>query len=182
MKHKIWKLFFAWDFDKEEKWLNEMAAKGLALTDVAYPCQFTFEEAEADEYTIRLELLEKMPTHPESMQYIKFIESTGAEHIGSIWKWVYFKKPKSDGDFYIYSDYPSRIRHLNRILLVTSPPAFINLWLGLSNTIMYLADSSSAVRLSLSLANLFAGLFVGWGVIRLYMKKRKLKKDLLLFG
>ncbi len=29
-------MFLVWDFDKEEKWLNEMAAKGLALTSVGF--------------------------------------------------------------------------------------------------------------------------------------------------
>ncbi|MBQ2899558.1 MAG: DUF2812 domain-containing protein, partial [Oscillospiraceae bacterium] len=31
MKKVIKKMFWAWDFEKEEKWLNEMSAKGLAL-------------------------------------------------------------------------------------------------------------------------------------------------------
>ena len=34
MRTIIKKFFFVWDFDKEEKWLNEMAAKGLALVGV----------------------------------------------------------------------------------------------------------------------------------------------------
>jgi hypothetical protein len=29
-------LFWVWDFDKEEKWLNEMAAKGLSLVSVGF--------------------------------------------------------------------------------------------------------------------------------------------------
>ena len=32
MKKVIHKLFFAWNFEKEEQWLNEMASKGLVLT------------------------------------------------------------------------------------------------------------------------------------------------------
>jgi len=30
MTTKLWKAF--WDYEKEEAWLNEMSAKGLALT------------------------------------------------------------------------------------------------------------------------------------------------------
>ena len=31
MRQVVHKLFFIWDYEKEEAWLNEMAAKGLAL-------------------------------------------------------------------------------------------------------------------------------------------------------
>ncbi len=36
MRRIIHKMFLVWDFDKEEKWLNEMAAKGLVLTSVGF--------------------------------------------------------------------------------------------------------------------------------------------------
>lgn len=34
MRFTVHRLFFAWDFDKEEKWLNEMAARGMNLQGV----------------------------------------------------------------------------------------------------------------------------------------------------
>ena len=34
MRKTIRKWFWTWDFEKEEKWLNEMAAQGLALVGV----------------------------------------------------------------------------------------------------------------------------------------------------
>ena len=34
MRHTVYKLLWAWEYDKEEKWLNEMAAKGMALVSV----------------------------------------------------------------------------------------------------------------------------------------------------
>ena len=33
MRKVIRKWFWAWNFEKEEEWLNEMSAKGLALVD-----------------------------------------------------------------------------------------------------------------------------------------------------
>ena len=33
MRKKVYKWFWAWEFDKEEKWLNEMAADVEALLD-----------------------------------------------------------------------------------------------------------------------------------------------------
>ena len=43
MRQTIHKLFWVWDFDKEEKWLNEMAAKGLSLVSVGF-CKYEFSD------------------------------------------------------------------------------------------------------------------------------------------
>ena len=43
MRKTIRKWFWVWDFDKEERWLNEMAAQGLALVDVGF-ARYAFEE------------------------------------------------------------------------------------------------------------------------------------------
>ena len=87
MKKVIRKLFWVWDFDKEEKWLNEMSAAGLQLRGVGF-CKYTFEQGLPGEYVYRLELLNNWPSSYESVQYIRFIEDTGAEHIGSLLRWV----------------------------------------------------------------------------------------------
>jgi hypothetical protein len=96
MARTIRKVFFAWSFDKEEKWLNEMSAKGLQLCDVGY-CRYTFEEGTPGEYVYRLEMLDNMPGHAESKHYIDFIEDTGAEQIGTLGRWVYFRKKAEGG-------------------------------------------------------------------------------------
>ena len=36
MTKTIYKLFGVWDYDKEEEWLNKMAAMGLAMTGVGF--------------------------------------------------------------------------------------------------------------------------------------------------
>ena len=41
MKHIVYKPY--WDYEKEERWLNDMAAKGLALSDYSW-CRYAFEE------------------------------------------------------------------------------------------------------------------------------------------
>jgi len=113
MKTYLWK-FFA-DYEKEEKWLNEMAAKGLALTDYS-TLRYTFEECEPGEYIYRIEYLENRGRHPETIHYIRFMEDSGIEHIATFRNtWVYFRKKAADGAFEIYSDIESRIRHYQRI-------------------------------------------------------------------
>ena len=91
MRRIIKKFFFVWDFDKEEKWLNEMAAKGLALVSTGF-CKYEFEDSLPGEYKICLQLLDKMPSHPEIRKYIEFMEETGAEQVGSFTRWVFFRK------------------------------------------------------------------------------------------
>ena len=51
----IHKVYLAWDFKKEELWLNEMAAEGWALEHAAF-CSYTFVRCEAGEYIIRMEM------------------------------------------------------------------------------------------------------------------------------
>lgn len=114
MKHVVYKLFWAWDFEQEEKWLNEMAAKGLLLTDVGV-CRYVFQEGAPGEYQYHLEWLQHFPSHPESRAYIQFVEETGAEHVGSFKKWVYFRKKAAEGAFSLFSDLDSRITHFRRI-------------------------------------------------------------------
>ena len=63
MRRTIFKIYPAWDFEREEKWLNEMAAKGLSLVAVGL-FNYTFEETPPGEYKVRIELLEKWPTTP----------------------------------------------------------------------------------------------------------------------
>lgn len=72
MRRTISKWFWAWDFEKEKNWLNEMAAKGLVLVEIGF-CQYTFEECTPGEYNVRLEFLDNVPTNAESQQYLKFI-------------------------------------------------------------------------------------------------------------
>ena len=85
MRQVIRKWFWAWEFDKEEQWLNDMAAQGKVLLSVRY-ATYEFEDSQPGEYAIRLEMLEKFPGSEESQQYIEFVESTGAEFVGKVMK------------------------------------------------------------------------------------------------
>lgn len=114
MKQTVYRAFWLWQFEDEEKWLNQMSAKGLHLTDVGL-FRYVFEEGTPGAYRYRLEMLDHGPGHPESRQYIAFLEETGAEHVASLKNWVYFRKRAEDGPFDLYSDLDSRLRHLGRV-------------------------------------------------------------------
>lgn len=115
MRHVVYKYFSIGAYEKEEKWLNEMSAKGMQLVDVSFGIRYVFEEGMNGEYIYRLELLENLPSNVESIAYLRFLEETGVEHIASYLRWVYLRKKASDGDFEIYSDNDSKIKHYKRI-------------------------------------------------------------------
>lgn len=130
MKHTKYKLFFAWDYEKEEKWLNTMSLNGLQLVRVGF-CKYIFEENQQEQYTYRLEFLKELPSNKESLSYIQFLEETGVEYVDSLLRWSYFRKKASEGTFELYSDIESKIKHYKRILLllmVITPSSIINVF------------------------------------------------------
>lgn len=114
MRRIVYKLFSIGAFEKEEKWLNEMSAKGMQLVSVGF-CRYEFEQGTPGKYVYRLELLDSLPSSAESVAYIKFIEETGVEHIASYIRWVYLRKKATDGPLELYSEISSKIKHYKRI-------------------------------------------------------------------
>ena len=179
MRRTVHKWFWIWDFDKEEKWLNEMAAKGLCLVSTGF-CRYEFADCIPGEYTIRLERLEKRVTHPISIKYLEFLEETGAEHVGTFQnQWVYLRKKKADGDFQLFSDNDSRITHLSRIIAFVTTIVVLNYIIGLYN--LFLVFYWGSTFNLLGIANLLIGILGTVGVLKLHKKKKRLESDRQLF-
>ena len=104
----IRKFFWVWEFDKEEMWLNEMAASGWVLERVGF-LTYLFSPCEPGEYALRME----MRAHDDG--YVQFLKETGAEYVGRMFAWMYTRKKTADRPFDLFSDMDSRIGHLNRI-------------------------------------------------------------------
>ena len=178
MRRTIRKFFFVWDFDKEEKWLNEMAAKGLALASTGF-CKYEFEDSLPGEYKVCLQLLDKMPSHPESQKYIAFMEETGAEHVGSFTRWVFFRKKASEGDFQLFSDNESKVKYITSMLSFVALIVGLNLYIGLYNlfVVFFLHSAFNYIGL-LNFAIALVGIP---GVINLWKKRNRMKKESQLF-
>jgi len=110
--HKLY-----WDFEKEEHWLNTMAAKGLALTHFSWGT-YRFEPSTPGQWTYRIELLPELPSQPASREYLAFMAETGARAVATYMGWVYFRRPTEDGPFELFSDLDSRIAHYKRVLVL----------------------------------------------------------------
>lgn len=176
MRKVIHKWFLDWE--KEEKWINEMAAKGLALTSIGLG-RFEFEECDPGEYKYRCELLPELPNHPESEQYIRFVESTGAEHVTSWMRWVYFRKKASEGEFELFSDNASKIKHLSAVLALIGVIAGLNLFVGAYNITLALVFSSPVNFMGLG--NIALGAFLTALFIRYFRRRQRLKGEKTLF-
>ena len=170
MRHSIMKLFM--DYEKEEKWLNDMSAKGLQLVHYSFP-RYTFEEGEPGEYNYRIQLLENIPSHLESQAYIRFLEEVGVEMVGSYIRWVYFRTKTADGPFELYSDRESRIRHYGQICLMIGAVGAINLGVGL----MYVFGT----ELKVGWLNLFAAALAAVPVTFYGRRMLKLKRAQKIF-
>jgi len=178
MRRIIRKVFFAWDYDKEEKWLNEMAAKGLSMVSYSV-CKYEFEDCDPGEYKICLQLLDNNYKHPESQKYIEFIESTGAEHVGSYMRWVYFRRKAELGEFEMFSDNDSRVKYLSKVIAFIALIGGLNLFVGIYNILI-----AALLHMSfnfIGLINVAIGIWAAFGVVKLLKKKKKIKSESQLY-
>jgi hypothetical protein len=177
MKHIIRKPY--WNWEKEEKWLNKMSARGLALVDYSW-CRYVFEEAPPGNYIYRIELLDFWATHPAGQKYIRFVEETGAEFVSSYMRWVYFRKKAADGPFTLHSDIPSQIAHNKRVRAWWLGFAILELSIGLMNITIGIWPPFHALNFVLgSLLFVIGCAFASW-VLQITRKVKRLKKELLI--
>ena len=89
--------FWVWEFEKEERWLNEMAQEGWALQNERL-CQSKFDKTEPGQYIIRLAMLDSSP------DFESFMEELEAQSVGHCFSWGYFRRSAQLGPFDLFSD------------------------------------------------------------------------------
>lgn len=161
----IKKWFWVWEFEKEEIWLNAMAQSGWLLDGLGF-CKYHFVACEPGTYNIRLE----MRGYDE--EYLEFMAETGAEYVGRMAKWIYFRKKVEDGPFDLFSDLDSRLRHLNRISRMLTIVGVINL--------IYAIVISFLPGVNMGLLNFLAASLVAYCLARIHEKKDALEQNRLL--
>lgn len=180
MRTIVHKTFAIWNYDKEEKWLNEMAARGLALVSVSL-CRYEFEDCNPGEYEVRLEMLDRRCSHPMSRKYVEFVEETGAENVGCFGKWVYFRKKKEEGSFALFSDNTARIRELTGILWVMGIISWANFGAAAYNLSIYLKWRLTEINLMAAcVSTVMFGMCI-FGFTKIFLKRRNLKEEQRLF-
>ncbi|MFP4457762.1 MAG: DUF2812 domain-containing protein [Clostridia bacterium] len=169
------KVFFAWNFEQEEQWLNQMSKEGLQLISVGF-CKYVFEKDKNKKYTYKVELLDNLPSNPKSQDYIEFLEETGIEHIGSYIRWIYLRKDASKGEIELFSDNSSRIKHYKKViflLMAISPLMIVNLF----NLYNFYTRTSSPLLMGILAFNIIISTLMGVGILKLYKAIKDLKKD-----
>ncbi|MCM1382757.1 MAG: DUF2812 domain-containing protein, partial [Muribaculaceae bacterium] len=91
------------DLDSEERWLNEMSEKGLAMKSVSgafIGSRYSFEKSEKA-YTYRVDYSPDGRVMEEiTSPYVMFVKDTyGAEYVCCSGGKVYFRKAIGEGDF-----------------------------------------------------------------------------------
>jgi hypothetical protein len=161
---KIRKWFWAWEHEKEELWLNTMAQSGWVLEKIGY-ATFYFTPCQPGEYTVRLEMREA------DEGYIPFMEETGAEFIGKVMKWHYFRKKAAFGSFDIFSDVDSKIEHFNKIANMLKAVTIMNLVIGIANSLN---------TVKVGWVNLLIAVLLAYGLGRIHGRIESLEKERLL--
>ena len=158
---KLHKVFWVWEFEKEERWLNEMAQEGWALTQAGF-CTYTFEKGEPGEYIIRLEMIDNSP------KFQSFMEELGAEAVGNCVNWAYFRRKAELGEFNMFSDIDSRIAHLDKIGKMLFLLCMANIVIGICNTFN---------GASFSWMNLLCATLLAYGLGRIRGKQDTLEEE-----
>lgn len=118
-----------------------MTAKGLNFVDYSF-ARYLFEEGTPGEYIYKLELLDQLPSHPESKAYIELMEETGVECVSTYSRWFYFRKKSKDGPFDLNSDYSSCSKRDKKVASLVGIFGFLNLILAILNVIIGLIVGS----------------------------------------
>ena len=99
------------------------------------------------------------------------MKDTGAEYVGRMMMWIYFRRKTADGPFDLFSDIDSKIAHLNRIGKMLAA-------IGSANLVIGIANSVSPSRLGW--VNLLCATVLMYGLGRIHGKKEDLERERLL--
>lgn len=120
------KFFGAWQDEKEEAWLGEMAQEGYHLNGVGFPLVYEFRKGKPQREVYRLDYTSLKKQDRED--YFQLFRDAGWEWVGEMGGWQYFRKEVAEGETAeIYTDNQSKIKKYQRVLglLVILLPAFI---------------------------------------------------------
>ena len=138
------KLYF--DNEKEAEWLNEMSAKGYALTDYWWGF-YSFEKCLPGEYVYQIDIVDGFFNVDDD--YRNFMEDIGVELVCMWGFWVILRKKAADGPFQLYTDVESSIEHYSKIKLMFKAATLLEIICVM--IMLFRAIGGSLASLSLSL-------------------------------
>lgn len=165
------------DWDKEDRFMNDMSAKGFDLARWWFPGIYLFESGEPGYWTYRNGVLPRA----DKEQYLALMADAGVETVVTfINGTATFRKRTAEGPFELYSDTESRIGFFQSwrkryFLLITLGVAFF-----VPYNFMASRDLSLLELLPLLLVQLAGMTFLAVQTTRLNQRIRALEADRLI--
>jgi len=175
---QVYKVIFAWEDEKEEKWLEQMAAEGWHLQWVA-PFYYTFVKGVPEKVIYRLDY--KMTLDKDYADYTTIFKDSDWELVTVMGNWHYYRINPSNGRIpEIYNTNRAKAQKYRRLLLGLVP--FLPIYLVIFNPALSLFNRGNGEEISLFLeiVQLFMFvliLFFIYAVVRIILKIRKLESQ-----
>lgn len=183
---RVIRTFFAWQEEKEGKWLASMSKKGWHLERVGF-FNYTFKEGVPHDYVYEFDF--KILGKKDFEDYRSTFEDAGWKYIGNFGSWYYYRADSSkDPDRELYSDNRSKMEKYKRLLIflaLVSGPLMI--W-GLPNLYMRIIDMAGDsvlnnpvvfnIYLPFVIILTLVEILVVYGIIRIIMIINRLKKNI----
>jgi len=172
---KEFKWFWAWNDEKEERWLTEMAQQGWHLQAPGVFGVYTFERGAPRNVVYRLDF---KAAGKDMAEYQQLFADGGWDYLGAMGGWQYFRKESIEGETpEIYTDNASKMSKYQRVLLflVALLPIFMISLYNLraaSNLDGFLAGFVGGMSV---VGSLFM-LFYVYALLRIFRRMLELKK------
>ncbi|MFD2329199.1 DUF2812 domain-containing protein [Cohnella sp. GCM10020058] len=168
--------WMSWDYEKEERWLNELSAQGLHLTKGgAFSSEF--ERDETARYTYGLDYQGGLTKKNGKLdEYIELYRDVGWEYVSTTSGiWHYFRRPWEPGETpKLYTDRESLVEHYKKIQRVMAVVLLANLAIVFANFTNIFSRLHGAMRWGVGVPVIFiyASLFalLGYGIAKMNKK------------
>ena len=183
MRRVIHKIFWIWQLEKEQAWINEMASHGYSL-EHAGRLTFEFDETEPGKYIYKEIFLKGWGESVENIKYFRFLEEMGIKVVCYInypgTCWVYTRALREDypDGIELFSDIDSKINGMKAmsgymifVMAMTLFAALLNLWCAIGR------DYFSPINFICSLSMFVLFTLATIATVRIFVNMGKLKKE-----
>ena len=131
---KVFRLYGAWNADKEAKWLSDMGKSGWRLSTFCLGL-YTFETVKPDDCTYEIDF--SILSRQERGSYFALYREAGWEYVTSFANWHYFRAPTETATRRpAYSDVSSKRGKLRRVLAVVLASTVPMTYFGIINPVL----------------------------------------------
>lgn len=172
---KEFKWFWAWNDEKEEQWLTEMAQQGWHLQSPGVLGVYTFERAAPRNVVYRLDF---KTAGKDMAEYLQLFTDGGWDYLGAMGGWQYFRKESVEGEApEIYTDNASKIHKYQRVFffLVILLPIFMSSFYNLGA----IGDLEGFLAGFIGVLSVVGGLLIlvyVYALVRIFRRILELKK------